>query len=210
MPVQVKEKHLELILASRSPRRAELLQRMGFVFRVISADVSENVPDGMDPKTHVLTLSRRKAETVRCTVQNDAIVVGADTIVFLDGKILEKPATVDQARAMLSDLSGRTHQVFTGLCLIGPGDKILSDLEETSVTFRPLDNWEIDDYVKTGSPMDKAGGYGIQDRSGLFVDRISGCFYNVVGFPLTRFYLGLLHLIGPEHLRRLMRHREGA
>jgi septum formation protein len=193
-----------LVLASQSPRRAELLRRMGFVFDVVAPDVPEDVPEGADPRELVVFLSAKKAEAA-LPAAGGAWVVGADTVVVLDGAILGKPSTPEDAVRMLRLLSDRTHDVFTGFTLIhAETGRRLSDVECTSVTFRPLEDWEISGYVSTGSPLDKAGAYGIQDRSGLFVDRIDGCFYNVVGFPLTRFYEGLKRAAGLETLRRLM------
>jgi septum formation protein len=131
--------------------------------------------------------------------------VGADTIVALDGDMLGKPESRAEAGRMLRRLSGRTHEVFTGFTLIdaGTGGRIRG-VERTAVTFRRLDDWEIDGYVATGLPMDKAGAYGIQDRSGLFVDRIDGCFYNVVGFPLTKFFEGLKTLAGSAAVQAML------
>jgi septum formation protein len=198
-----------LVLASKSPRRAELLRRMGFVFDIVEPGIEENVPERGNPEDLVATLSAAKAEAVLSEVR-DGWVVGADTIVVLDGEILEKPASPPQAAEMLGRLSGRTHTVFTGFTLIhAASGKRLSDVERTAVTFRSIEEWEIADYVSTGSPMDKAGAYGIQDRSGLFVDRIEGCFYNVVGFPLTRFYEALKRETTPGVLQRLMSGRTG-
>lgn len=193
-----------LILASSSPRRAHLLKQMGFDFRIITADVNEDDIESSDPIEHVIGLSRMKAEAILPEVASGVIVVGADTIVVLNGKIFGKPVDEDDAKHMLATLSGKTHQVYTGFTIIQVGGKTYSDVEETSVTFRRIESWEIDDYTATGSPMDKAGAYGIQDRSGLFVDRIEGCFYNVVGFPLTKFYKGLKHLLGSMNLRTLI------
>jgi len=193
-----------IVLASRSPRRAALLRQMGIPFRVISKDIPEESASGDDPLEHVIELSRRKAEAVVDRVE-EGIIVGADTVVYLDTEILGKPKDADEARAMLTKLSGRTHEVFTGFTIIQVNDgDPFSDVEKTSVTFRRLESWEIDDYVQTGGPMDKAGGYGIQDRSGLFVHRIDGCFYNVVGFPLTKFYQGLKRILDEDTLRRII------
>jgi len=194
-----------IVLASRSPRRAALLRQMGIPFRIVSKDIPEEPVDRADPTEHVIELSRRKAKAVLDRVK-EGIIIGADTVVCLDGEILGKPKDTDDATAMLMKLSGRTHEVFTGFTIIQVGDgDPFSDVESTSVTFRRLESWEIDDYVQTGGPLDKAGGYGIQDRSGLFVDRIDGCFYNVVGFPLTKFYEGLKRIWDVDTLRRVMK-----
>jgi septum formation protein len=133
------------------------------------------------------------------------LVLAADTVVVLDGEMMGKPESPAEAARMLTRLSGRTHEVFTGFTLIEAGTAgRIDDFERTAVTFRGLEPWEIEDYVSTGMPMDKAGAYGIQDRSGLFVDRIDGCFYNVVGFPLTRFYEGLKKMLGPAIVRGMI------
>jgi len=152
--------------------------------------VEEVFEPGAEPAVIVETLSRLKAEEV-ARKYPEGIIVGADTIVILDGRVLGKPSDPGEAARMLSDLSGRTHEVFTGFCLLEkPGGKSITDHEVTRVTFRELSTPEIDEYVRSGSPMDKAGAYGVQDDFGaIFVERIEGCFYNVVGFPLTRFYL---------------------
>jgi septum formation protein len=180
-----------------------LLKQMGFSFRVISAEIDEKGVSLSDPVEHVIELSRRKAEAVLHLV-DEGLIIGADTVVYLIGEILGKPTDKDEAVSMLTKLSGKTHEVFTGFTILETGGKKISDVERTSVTFRRLERWEIDDYVKSGGPMDKAGGYGIQDRSGLFVDRIEGCFYNVVGFPLTKFYQGLKKMLDVETLRQMM------
>ena len=192
-----------IVLASGSPRRAALLRQMGFAFDVMAEAVSEDGVSSADPTAHVVALSRRKAEAVLGRV-DEGLVIGADTVVFLEGEILGKPKDEEEARTMLRQLSGKTHEVFTGFTLIQVGGGRFSDVERTAVTFRDLANWEVEDYVASGGPLDKAGGYGIQDRSGLFVDRIEGCFYNVVGFPLTKFYEKLKVLWDVETLRRVL------
>ncbi len=178
-----------LILASESPRRAQLFRQVGleFVVRKSGADERNDVP--VEPKQHVLVLSRRKAEQVAVS-ETDALVVGADTIVVIDGQILGKPTSREHAFQMLRQLSGRTHRVFTGFAVVDTrtGTSV-ADVEVTEVHFRELEEDEIWRYIDTGSPMDKAGAYGIQDQSAVFVDWINGCFYNVVGFPLARFYV---------------------
>ena len=177
-----------LVLASQSPRRRALFELIGLTFLVDPAEVAETVPEGMPPVQVAETIAREKA---RATAERHphAIVVGADTIVVLDERILGKPVDAAEARRMLRSLSGRTHEVYTGFAIyLTPENRVLTAVERTRVHFRTLDEDEIRDYVATGQPMDKAGAYGIQDRSAVFVDRIEGCFYNVVGFPLARFY----------------------
>ena len=207
-----------LILASASPRRAALLRRMGFDITVVAKEIDETFDPQEDPARTAVRLSGLKAEAAlseaeaalqaAVAAQSDptgVLVVGADTVVVLEGELLGKPESRAEAAWMLNRLSGRTHEVFTGFTLIDAGTgRRVSGVERTTVTFRRLEAWEIDDYVSTGMPMDKAGAYGIQDRSGLFVDRIDGCFYNVVGFPLTRFYEGLKKLVGPESVRGMV------
>ena len=194
-----------LILASRSPRRAALLTQMGFDFRIVPVEIAENFPPRADPIATVKTLSTRKAEAALPDVSN-GLIIGADTVVVLKGEMLGKPRSPEDAASMLQKLSGNTHEVFTGFTLIDAKDgERLSDIERTRVTFRKLEDWEISDYVESGMPMDKAGAYGIQDRSGLFVDRIEGCFYNVVGFPMTRFYEALKKIWGNEKLRGMQK-----
>ncbi|MBI5475208.1 MAG: septum formation protein Maf [Ignavibacteriales bacterium] len=181
-----------IILASKSPRRQNLLKQIGLDFKVIESGINEELSDIKTPIEHVLELSKQKAKEVAKKIDN-ALIIGADTIVYIDGKILGKPSDEKDAVQMLNRLSGQTHQVYTGFTLLDvPSQKILSDYEKTEVTFRNLSKEEIEKYVKSGSPMDKAGAYGIQDDYGaVFVQNINGCFYNVVGFPLTKFYLAM-------------------
>ncbi len=193
------KKHLDgnLILASESPRRAQLLSLVGFQFEVRPSEIDEDSIQETDPVRHVLNLSLAKANEVAKNIKN-GLIVGADTIVVLDKHILGKPATAEEASSMLRRLSGRTHRVYTGFAIVEkPGGRIASDYEMTKVHFRDLQDWEIESYVSTQNPMDKAGAYGIQDQSAVFADRIEGCFYNVVGFPLTKFYTTLLAFVEP-------------
>ena len=181
-----------LVLASQSPRRKVLFQQLGVAFDVKESYIDEIFDLSQSPEQNVKQLSYQKASAVAETVDN-AIVVGADTIVVLNGKILGKPVDSNDAIAMLKLLSGKTHEVYTGFCLIDrPTNKQYSDVEVTKVTFRNLGADEIQKYVAGGSPLDKAGAYGIKDDYGaVFVEKIDGCFYNVVGFPLTKFYLAM-------------------
>ena len=192
----------KIILASRSPRRSALLRQMGFQFEVRSKEISESSVAVTDPIDRVIQLSRKKAEAVLGEVE-DSLIIGADTIVCLDKKIFGKPSNPEEAKDMLRSLSGKTHEVFTGFTILETRDRSISDYEKTRVTFRKIEDWEIEDYVNSGEPLDKAGAYGIQDRSGLFVDRIEGCFYNVVGFPLTKFYEALKKLFDRETIQKL-------
>jgi septum formation protein len=182
----------QIILASQSPRRQILLRQIGLTFEVCESGVDENLNGDLGPWEHVTILSQRKAAEVS-QKYSDAFIIGADTIVVLDGAILGKPAGPADAARMLSTLSGRTHTVYTGFTIIDrPSDQQVTDVAVTDVTFRAITPAEIDAYIQTGSPMDKAGAYGIQDDYGaVFVEKINGCFYNVVGFPVTKFYLAL-------------------
>lgn len=173
---------MELILASQSPRRQELMKLIGLPFTVRVADVDENLED-WSPELAVAQLSRKKAEAARET--SEEIVIGADTVVVLDGKILGKPTDETDAFRMLRFLSGRRHQVMTGLTVLR-GERSVSVTEVTEVSFRSLTDGEILKYIASGDPMDKAGSYGIQSGGALFVDGISGDYYNVVGLPVCR------------------------
>ena len=174
---------MELILASKSPRRAELmgLYRKPFVIRVAEAD--ETMTPGADPALEVARVSRLKAEAVRREPED--IVVAADTIVVCDGIILGKPRSREHARQMLQQLSGKTHQVMTGLTVLSPRGTV-TVTEVTDVTFRQLSQKEILDYIATNEPMDKAGAYAIQGGAALFCSRLAGDYYNVVGLPVCR------------------------
>ena len=179
-----------MILASQSPRRIELMQEAGYAPRVIPAAIDETPLPGEQPADLVARLSSSKAHAVAAAhAAPDEIVVAADTVVVLDGEALGKPADADEARSMLARLSGRTHQVMTGVCLLVGGEgspEPVSFVETTDVTFYALSQQEIDTYVAGGEPMDKAGAYGIQGTGGrLLVRGIAGDFYNVVGLPIA-------------------------
>lgn len=184
---------LDLILASGSPRRKLLLEMLGLNFSVIPAEVDEPEPDGEEPATYAEYLAEMKAAHV-ADQQRSSVVVGADTIVVLGDVVLGKPKGKTQAVDMLASLSGCTHCVITGISLqkTDNHNNIIGKHSfhvTTQVTFSRLSQGEISKYIETGSPFDKAGGYGIQDDLGaLFVERIDGCYYNVVGFPVNRFY----------------------
>ena len=172
-----------IILASASPRRKELLSQI-CEFEVKVSDCDENC-DIKDPCCFVKELSLRKARAIK--VDNGDIVIGADTVVTIDGKILGKPHSVEDAKAMLKTLSGRTHSVFTGVTVI-KGTTARTFAEETQVTFYDLDDMMIDSYVASGEPMDKAGAYGIQGKGYVLVKGICGDYFNVVGLPVAALY----------------------
>ena len=190
---------MKIILASGSPRRRQLLEQVGlrgFVIR--SSDVDESVRPGLTPAEMVEELSARKAAAVVREAPKDGLVLAADTVVALEGAVLGKPASPEEAARMLAALSGRTHQVYTGLTLAGPG-AVCTEHEVTDVTFRALSGAEIAAYVATGEPMDKAGAYGIQGLGALLVQRLEGDYFNVMGLPLCR--LGrMLRAFGVELL----------
>lgn len=181
-----------LILASASPRRKLLLKQISLRFAVKPSFAAEKFLSTETPAVNVKRIALEKAQSVRRSVKR-GIVVAADTIVVLNGKILGKPKSLVEAKRMLRLLSGREHVVYTGFALIDArtGESI-AGVEQTKVRFRKLDKDEIGRYVSSSSPMDKAGAYGIQDDYGaVFVEKVNGCFYNVMGFPLSRFYVVL-------------------
>lgn len=177
---------LEIILASSSPRRKELLEGLGLTFKVIASDVDETANE-KNPNLLAEKLAEIKAREVARNLEPGYLVIGADTVVCLDSEILGKPRDEEEAFEMLKKLSGNIHKVITGVALIesASGRKVISH-EETDVKVRSLEEQEIKAYIKTGEPMDKAGAYGIQKIGAVLVERIEGCYFNVVGLPLTR------------------------
>lgn len=177
-----------LILASTSPRRRELLEKIGLEFEVVESDGKHEVTGTGDPCTLAKESALGKAR-VAAARRPDALVLSADTMVWLDGQSLGKPADERQAAWMLARLSGRTHTVHTGVALVGPGGpagEIQVACVDTAVRFRELSDDLIARYVATGEPFDKAGGYGIQGRGAVLVESICGCYYNVVGLPVSK------------------------
>ncbi|WP_297212276.1 Maf family protein [uncultured Flavonifractor sp.] len=190
---------MEIILASQSPRRRELLERMGVRdFRVVTPDIEEHMDRSLPPEELVRRISLEKALAVQAQEGDCPIILAADTVVALDGAVLGKPADELEAFKMLSTLSGCRHQVYTGLTVLR-GEERYTVSEETTVTFRELSGEEIDRYIATGEPMDKAGAYGIQGYGALLVEGIQGDYYNVMGLPVCR--LGqLLRTLGVDCL----------
>lgn len=189
LPITLPDK--PIILASASPRRAEILRKIGLDFTIRPSAIDEINSTALPPAAYAVDLARRKARAVAAEVTT-GLVIGADTIVVLGNEILGKPASELEAGEMLRRLSGKTHRVFTGFALCDrPSNREAAGFEMTEVTFRSLEEAEITAYVRSGEAMDKAGAYGIQDASAVFAERINGCFYNVVGFPLARFYVTL-------------------
>ena len=180
---------LSIYLASKSPRRRKLLKQLGINFKAFSVNSIEDFLDGEHPIDCVKRLAHEKMDIAKSRV-NNSIIITADTIVVLNGKVIGKPTSKTDAVKILTQLSGNVHTVYTGLCVLNQKtNKLLFDFEKTEVEFRALNKDEIIDYVDGGSPMDKAGAYGIQDDFGaVFVKRINGCYYNVVGLPLTKLY----------------------
>lgn len=176
-----------IVLASASPRRAELLRQIGVRFDVVPADIPEEHPPGMAPADAAAGVARDKAVAVANVTGRDLPVLAADTVVVLGDDVLGKPRDCGEAREMLGMLSGRTHTVATGVALIAASrNDVESWVVETDVTFRELDAAEIAAYVGSGRPLDKAGAYGIQEDAAAFVETIRGCYYTVVGLPLAR------------------------
>lgn len=180
-----------IILASQSPRRRELLKRITENFEIKVSDVDESLPDGITPEEAVNYLSYIKAEPFR---SDGDIVIGADTVVAIDNTILGKPADESDARRMLKMLSGRTHSVFTGVTVLNGEDRDTFSVE-TRVTFHELSQDDIDRYISTGEPMDKAGAYGIQGCGALLVKCINGDYFNVVGLPISELNRHILSII---------------
>ena len=175
---------LDLVLASASPRRRELLQQIGVAFRVAPADVDESVRPGESPADYVVRLARAKALESMHREGASLPVLGSDTAVILDGDILCKPADREEAERMLRRLSGRTHEVYSAVALALSPDYVLDRLNVTRVTFAELEPEWIRAYCETGDPMDKAGAYGVQGRAAEKISRIEGSFYGVMGLPL--------------------------
>lgn len=180
----------EIILASSSPRRQSLLENLGICFSTISTNIDESFLPQESPRNAVRRLARLKAERAIPLLREDCLLIAADTIVVLDGQVMGKPGSKEDALEMLTQLSGRCHEVITAICIRTAGGCEVED-ETTRVYFRHLSKEEIKAYVASGEPADKAGAYGIQGRGGLLVQRIEGCYFNVVGLPMSRLYLML-------------------
>ncbi len=173
---------VEIILASKSPRRRDLLTEMGLAFTVSSMEIDESFPDMMHPRDAVRFLAEKKARVVADTLTTPAIVIASDTMVEVDGVPLGKPADEADARRMLQLLSGRHHNVHTGVCVVY-ASQMLSGVDTTDVFFHSIDDQDISWYISTGEPMDKAGAYGIQGKGGRFVSHVNGHMDNVIGLP---------------------------
>jgi septum formation protein len=175
-----------VVLASTSPRREELLRLLQIEFEAQSSQVAEFAEANESPRAMVVRLARAKAEAVH-KLRPEAIIIGADTVVVCDSQVFGKPASLEDARRILRQLSGRTHEVLTGVCVIhGHTRKV--DCSRTVVEFSSLTKQEVEWYLRTGEPMDKAGAYGIQGLGARFISRVNGCYSNIVGLPLSLLY----------------------
>lgn len=190
------EAKLPIYLASKSPRRRKLLKQINLNFKSFSVDMEEKIIPGEKPSVSVKRLSKEKLEIARQKI-NHGIIITADTIVVLNRQVIGKPKDKIEAKRFLKKLSGKVHTVYTAFSIYNSESKmLLTDYEKTAVEFRKLTAIEIDEYIKSGSPMDKAGAYGIQDDFGaVFIKKINGCYYNVVGLPLTKVYQTLMKII---------------
>ena len=177
---------MAIVLASQSPRRQELLQRIGVEdFKTLSLDIDESYPEGLSPEDTVRYIAKKKCDAAAALCAPDDLIITADTMVFLDNDRLGKPHDEDDALRMLRELAGRGHTVCTGVSVrCGETSELFA--VSTRVFFRPATDDEICAYIKTGEPMDKAGAYGVQSRGALFVERIDGDFFNVMGLPVLR------------------------
>ena len=184
---------MDIILASASERRAELLKKITSNFKIKVSDFEESdIPFSGDCGDYVMHLARGKAMDICSSVKKPAAIIGCDTIVYFKGKVLGKPVDNGEAFQMLSDLSGNIHEVYTGIAVINTEtQKITTEYVCTQVKFSKLSEVEINKYIETGEPLDKAGAYGIQGAASLFVEEIKGCYYSVVGLPVNKLYLML-------------------
>lgn len=182
----------QLILASKSPRRKELLAKCGIPFEIDAAEIDETLKDSCPLTEAIMDLSLRKASAVLLR-HPSAAVLGSDTIVVVENRVLGKPADRDDARLMLQELSGRTHQVITGFALVS-SKKTFCDVSVSNVTFTDLSSAEIEEYIASGEADDKAGAYGIQGLAGKFITKIEGDYYAIMGLPLSKVYQELKNL----------------
>ena len=197
---------MELILASASPRRKELLEKIGLPFTVQPAKGEERITQ-KSPAAVVMELSRQKAEEIAAAQTGDCIIIGADTVVARGDKIMGKPKDAADAKQMLRSIADDCHQVYTGVTLIRTGahPQSVTFQEKTDVFLYPISDAELDAYIASGDPMDKAGAYGIQGDFAIYVKRIAGDYYNVVGLPIGRVYQELKRIC-PEKIEDLLKH----
>ncbi|WP_041722570.1 Maf family protein [Caldicellulosiruptor saccharolyticus] len=180
----------KVVLASSSPRRIELLKQFGIKFDIVPSNVDEIIDPDLPPEKNAMNLAKKKAEEVFRRLgesAKDSLIISADTIVFIEGTILGKPSNEEEAFYMLKKISAKRHTVFTGVCIIDDSCRqILVDFEKSYVYIKQMSDEEILRYIKTGEPFDKAGAYAIQGFGSLIVEKVEGCFYNVVGLPLYK------------------------
>ncbi len=183
---------MKFILASKSPRRIEILKKADFKFRVIPSKIDESIVSiDLKPEDYCMKLAKLKSTDISKKYP-DYTVIGADTIVFINNQILNKPINISEAKKMLKLLSGNTHKVLTGISLQNKTFNINSTFFDVSeVKFYPIDDLEIDNYISNYNPLDKAGSYGIQDGSSIFINKIHGSYENIMGFPISKFYQSL-------------------
>lgn len=180
---------IPVVLASKSPRRKEILEKLGIRFEVVPSGISEELDESGDPRGEAVRLAREKALDVsKRAGSEETLFIGVDTVVYLDGKIICQPDGHSHATEMLGKLQGRTHEVYSGLCLLLKNGAEASGCSVSRVTFNPMTEAEIEWYVRDGEPLDKAGAYGVQGKGALFVKSIEGSFHNVMGFPVDLFY----------------------
>ena len=191
------ENNMRIVLASKFPRRKELLKILFDEFEIIPDNKPENKDDSLDPEVYVVRLAEDKCINVAEGLKDSSLVIAADTVVVKDGKILGKPENEADAAYVLKMLSGSVHSVYTGVCVFDNEKKtMVSFFEKTDVHFYELSNETIENYVKTGEPMDKAGSYGIQEKGALFVEKVVGDYNNVVGLPIARLNMILKEKFG--------------
>jgi septum formation protein len=184
----------KIILASQSPRRKKLLEQIGLDFEIKASKYEEDMNAKKDPQELVQFLALNKAQNLAKNYQ-DAIIIGADTVVVYQNNIIGKPKNIEEARKTLNDFSDQEHEVITGFAIIDTKlDKFISGFDSAQVKFRKLDQKEIEDYIQTGEPLDKAGSYGIQSKGATLIESIKGDYFSVVGLPLTKIYLSLKEL----------------
>lgn len=176
---------MAIVLASASPRRRELLTQIGCEFKVVTSDIVEDNTQNIRPEQLVVLQAEQKAKAVAKVVGNDDIIIGADTIVVLNDRVYGKPNDIEDAKRMLSSLSGRIHKVITGVVVLH-NDAMVTDYAVTEVHMASLSNSDIERYIASGEPLDKAGAYAIQGKGAVFIESINGCYSNVVGLPLRK------------------------
>lgn len=181
---------IRIILASKSPRRKEILERIGFFLEIMPSKADEIFYDNEPPETAVVRIAREKALAVQRNIKNcaDCLIIGADTVVYLGGKIIGQPQNREEAKKMLRLLQGNVHTVYTGVCLIKNGKEYAEGFSKSEVEFHPMNEKEIEWYLSSNEPMDKAGAYGVQGKGAFFIKKINGSFHNVMGFPVDIFY----------------------